>query len=507
MFLDGTATFRFFSWRGAGRVRQDRFDHFVLEDPQSGNRLQSLWRRFVKSTSRFLNELFATQLLQVIRSLPRLVGPLRISQNLANLRRYLGAPPTLRQYGQSQNCLQHRTQPRLVHVHPGNSALPHLRRPVKVHACVVTQASVVHAPPHFKELLQHLLQTSHYRWELFQLAAQPQHAGIVHDRLDAQHALAFAIHLQGQFPAMDLEHRQIVAGSLDHDLPSRLLLLPTAATLATTEDRLDRPDVQRRTRAINHSLKDFLQNAAFVEQQIATVFRLINRELVTKSALLLLGHIQSQAQTYLIKPMLAGLLQAPYSVQRTQGICHFAQTCGIGKVRETVVLLTKLHPPLLAHAAPILVTVDDDLGRAPRMTAHLHDQMPPPDIPDVKRIMIHVRLMFRAVDVDAAVAIAIDRPHRKRRPLDDDAENARPLRHVRTFFLDPFVRTFLARALDDRNVVFLGPTIHAPTESPSQTHQMGIVQVIIGAIQEPPPNAKSTRRTAQRKVSIQPNPI
>src|SRR5260370_26389529 len=130
---------------------------------------------------------------------------------------------------------------------------------------------------------------------------------------------------------MDLEHRQIVAGSLDHDLPSRLLLLPTAATLATTEDRLDRPDVQRRTRAINHSLKDFLQNAAFVEQQIATVFPLINRELVTKSALLLLGHIQSQAQTYLIKPMLAGLLQAPNTAKQPQVTASLPQTGATAK--------------------------------------------------------------------------------------------------------------------------------------------------------------------------------
>src|SRR5260370_7528095 len=114
MFFDGTATFRFFSWRGAGRVRQDRFDHFVLEDPQSGNRLQSLWRRFVKSTSRFVNKLFATQLLQVIRSLPRLVGPLRISQNLANLLPYLAAPPTPRPTPQHHNPFHPPPHPTLV---------------------------------------------------------------------------------------------------------------------------------------------------------------------------------------------------------------------------------------------------------------------------------------------------------------------------------------------------------------------------------------------------------
>src|ERR1022692_3113951 len=503
MLFDGTAIFRLFSRACLGRFRQDRFDHLVLKDSQGGNGLQALGRCFVKSTAGFLNELFATQLFQVIRSLPRLVGPFRISQYLSYLGRYLGAAPTLRQYGQRQNRAQDRAQPRFVHVHPGNPALPHLRRHGQIVPRLVVQASHVHAAHHLQKPLQHLLQTSHYRWELLQLAAQPQLAGIVHDRLDAQHALAFAIHLQGQFPAMDLEHRQIVAGSLDHDFPSRLLLLPTAATLATTEDRLDRPDVQGRTRAINHSLKNFLQDAAFVEQQIATVFRLINRELIPKAALLLLGHIQRQAQTHLIKPMLAGLLQAPYSVQRTQGICDFAQTCGIGIIRETVVLLAKLQSLLLGLAGHIFVAIDDDLGRERWMPTHFDDQMPPRDIPDVKRIMIHVRLMFRAVDVDTAVAKAMDRPDRKRCPLDDDAENAWPLRHVRTFFLDPFVGTFLARAFDDRNLVLLGPPIHAPTEAPRQTHQMGIIQVVIGAIQEPPPNAKSTRRTAQRKVSIQ----
>jgi hypothetical protein len=94
---------------------------------------------------------------------------------------------------------------------------------------------------------------------------------------------------------MDLEHRQIIAGSLDHDLPPRLLLR-TRTTLTTTEEGLYRSYVEQRSGPIDHALKDLVQAAAFVEKQVAAVLRLIDRKL--EMALPFLGAILGEIAVF-----------------------------------------------------------------------------------------------------------------------------------------------------------------------------------------------------------------
>src|SRR5438093_292250 len=117
--------------------------------------------------------------------------------------------------------------------------------------------------------------------------------------------------------------------------------------------------------------------------------------------------------------------------------------------------------------------------------------------------MIHVRhRLFFLAQVDAALAEAAYVPDWKRRPLDHHAKYPGTFRQLRTFFLQGCMRPLGGRTLDDRNLVLLGPTIHAPAEAASQAHQMGVVQVVIGPIQSSPPGAKPARGAAHGEVAF-----
>jgi hypothetical protein len=82
-------------------------------------------------------------------------------------------------------------------------------------------------------------------------------------------------------------------------------MLPPPAR-ATTEDGLHRRNVQGRPCAVHHALEHLVQHTPFVEEQVAALLRLINRERLMKAAPLLLGHVQRQAPTDLGKLLRAG---------------------------------------------------------------------------------------------------------------------------------------------------------------------------------------------------------
>jgi hypothetical protein len=57
--------------------------------------------------------------------------------------------------------------------------------------------------------------------KLLQHPAGAQHPGVVHDRLETQHVLAFGVTLQRQQPEVDFEQGQVPPSSLDHDRLTR----------------------------------------------------------------------------------------------------------------------------------------------------------------------------------------------------------------------------------------------------------------------------------------------
>src|SRR5258708_12577987 len=90
--------------------------------------------------------------------------------------------------------------------------------------------------------------------------------------LDTKDTFALGIDLQGQLAAMELEHRQIVRGSLERDFPFGRRFVPRAIfrTTFVSEDCLDLPQVQRVTSAGDECLKNLLQVPSTREHKVPT---------------------------------------------------------------------------------------------------------------------------------------------------------------------------------------------------------------------------------------------
>ncbi|MDQ6675115.1 MAG: hypothetical protein M3069_31000 [Chloroflexota bacterium] len=65
-----------------------------------------------------------------------------------------------------------------------------------------------------------------------------------------------------------------------------------------------------------------------------------------------------------------------------------------------------------------------------------------------------------------------------------------------------------AAAVDDWDVVRLGEPTHAAAKAPSQTHEVRVVELLLGAThQRPPPQPKAASRVAHGVVAVQDDPI
>ena len=259
----------------------------------------------------------------------------------------------------------------------------------------------------------------------------------MHDHLATENAFAFRVHLERQGSGMDLEDRQAVLRCLDRDLPTCLALL--LRSLLRAQDRLHRLYVQRGSRAIDQTLEHLLHHAATFEKEVAAILHLEQRHRVTKRRPLLVVAGQGEAQT-LVKPTLTDLPQAPYSVWRTQGVCDKLQAGSVGKLRETVVLLAETNLLLRCLRSHVLVPVEHDHCRERRMATHANRHMTPLGVPDVERVVVHVRSL--SPQIDAAFAEAFHVPDRRRRAIDQDEKNPGSLRSGRQMLLGEVVLAF-----------------------------------------------------------------
>src|SRR4029077_6585475 len=161
-------------------------------------------------------------------------------------------------------------------------------------------------------------------------------------------------------------------------------------TMFVPEDCLDCPQVQRGTAAVDGCLKHLLHVAADREDQVATVFDLVGRVLVTEPTAFLLLKIEREAQTACINPTLADLAQPPYSPLFGQGVCDPRQACSVGDIGKTVALLDEADAGLAGLAGDVLMAVQDHLGGEGRMSADLDGEMAPVSIEDMERVVIDV---------------------------------------------------------------------------------------------------------------------
>src|SRR6266498_904319 len=110
--------------------------------------------------------------------------------------------------------------------------------------------------------------------------------GVRDDHLDAEHAFAFAIDLQNQLAIVNLEDRQVIGRSLDHDSPAGSILYTSSAMGPVTiaEDGFDPIQIERNSAPVDERLEDLLHLPAGFKPQVAAVLDLVGRELVVKTA-------------------------------------------------------------------------------------------------------------------------------------------------------------------------------------------------------------------------------
>jgi len=83
--------------------------------------------------------------------------------------------------------------------------------------------------------------------------------------------------------------------------------------------------------------------------------------------------------------------------------------------------------------------------------------------------------------VDAAAARTLDVPHRGHRAADEDHEESTADGVLGEIVLGEVMLAVPASAVDDRDVVRLGESAYAATEAPSQTHEVRVVKLVLGA--------------------------
>ena len=136
------------------------------------------------------------------------------------------------------------------------------------------------------------------------------------------------------------------------------------------------------------------------------------------------------------------------------------------------------------------------------MSAELDRHVSPLGVDDVQGIMIHPG--GPSGEIDPAVAEPMHAPHRRRRAGDADAEHAGELGIDRPMRFDQPVHAFVVsgNGVDDGDAVLEGPRPQPPAEPPRQSHQVIVIEVVVGSEQLAPPRAKPAGRRGQPEIPI-----
>ena len=140
------------------------------------------------------------------------------------------------------------------------------------------------------------------------------------------------------------------------------------------------------------------------------------------------------------------------------------------------------------------------------MASHLDGDVPPLWVPDVEGVVVdECRLPG---EHEAARARTSDVPHRCNRPSHQNQEESAFDGVGGEELFSNVVLTLTSAAVNDRDVPGFSEAAHPTTEATGHTHQMGVVQLLVGAIhQAPPPGPKPAGRVAQAVVGVQDDAI
>ena len=133
--------------------------------------------------------------------------------------------------------------------------------------------------------------------------------------------------------------------------------------------------------------------------------------------------------------------------------------------------------------------------------------MSPLGIPDMKGVVIDVRVRLLAAQVDPVVAVALHVPDGGRGAVDQDAEDPGACGIGGQVLFADLMLPLAGAAVDDRDPVFLGPAADAAAEAACQAHQVGVVEVVVRVEQIAPPGAKASRGLRDGEVGVDREPI
>jgi hypothetical protein len=306
---------------------------------------------------------------------------------------------------------------------------------------------------------------------------------------------------------MDFEDRQIIDRSLDHGLASKRgspFLPLKEGTMLGAKDGLDHLEIQGGSRSINNAMKHLIQVASSREQKVATIFALVDRIGIDKSTLLLLPTLQSEAQTS-INPTLTDPNQAPYRARGSHGVCDSGQACGVGDLCKTITLFGEGDLAFLGLTSHVFMTVEDHLSSEGRMRAEFDGQMPPLRVYDMKRILIDIRGL--GLDVGDPLWRAMDLENGHRCQSSDDTEDASKTGIFGDMLFGQFMLPFSTLTVNHRNALRFGISVNPSAKSTRESHEMGIVQILIVSSQLAPPGSESSSRLGQDEIGIEHNAI
>src|ERR1700745_1407811 len=265
--------------------------------------------------------------------------------------------------GEGDHRLDDVAHPRLVEIDAADAGLADLRREGELLEHVISDEALIDAAESVSKSLQYRFQSADHFGKLVQHAAAFEFPRVMDHRFDAEDALAFGIDLEGQPAAVQLEDGQIIAGSLDRDLPfGRALGAPAIfRTVLVAQDGFDGLQIQRRGAGADRGVKHLVHVPAHIEDQVSTVFDLIAGVIVREPAVLLLVIVEGKAHTA-VNPTLADLAQPPYSPGFGQGGGDLRQSCGVRDSGKAISLLGEEDARSARLAGNVLMAVQDDLG-------------------------------------------------------------------------------------------------------------------------------------------------
>ena len=272
------------------------------------------------------------------------------------------------------------------------------------------------------------------------------------------------------------------------------------------EQRPDRRDVQPGPGPVQHPVKQLLHLRAGFKQQVPAVLGLVDRVGVAEPAGLLLGQVQAEAQAGRIDPPVADLAQAPYSRVPRPGICDPGQALRIRDLSKTVPLLGETDALALRGDRDILVAIEDHLRAERRVSGHLDRQVPEGRVHDVKAVVVDVLPLLLQAGDDPARGTA-HLPHRRRGLGRQDQEHPRGNHVSLQVLLGDQVLTLPGLAEDDRDPVRGRPGLDPAGEPPGHPHQVRVIQLVVAAMQPPPPAPEPARVMAQREIHVQHHPV